>query len=297
MDTPHVQGASVTKPTLSLDEIAAHVHEISTIPYIALQIIEVVNNPRSSTADLKAVVESDPSLAARILRTANSAAYGLRRPVKTIFEAINVLGTNEVRNVAVTALIADRFEKDVVVGAYTRRGLWRHMVCVALASRLVTSRAGLPTFSEAFLAGLLHDLGIALLDQYLHERFVAIIKAFQPGMSLCEAERERLGFDHTEFGATVAERWHFPAVTLAAIRHHHASERCGGEYRTIAQAVEVANFICTSKGIRSVDTQQAVPPSLSTLAALSLNRQGLKVLDDDMDGELRKADSLIHISR
>lgn len=292
---PYPYGAPVTTSTPSLDEIIAHVREISTIPHIALQILEVVNNPRSSAADLETVVGSDPSLAARILRTANSAAYGLRRPVKTIPWAINVLGTNEVRNMAMTALIAERFKSDAVVGSYTRRGLWRHMVCVALTARLVASRAGLRTFSEAFLAGLLHDVGIALLDQYLHQPFAGIITALKPGIPLCQAEREQLGFDHAQFGARVAEQWRFPPVILAAIRHHHASERCSDEFRPIAQAVEVANFLCASKGIRSMGASHVASPSLSTLTALSVDRLGVKVLYDDMDGEMAKAHTLINI--
>lgn len=288
-------GASVDTSTPSLEEMVAQIREISTIPHIALQIIEVVNNPRSSAAALEAVVGSDPSLAVRILRTANSAAYGLRRPVQTVTWAINILGTNEVRNLAMTALVAERFKKDAVAGSYTRRGLWRHMVCVALASRLVASRAGLRTFSEAFLAGLLHDVGIVLLDQYLHQPFAGIVTALKPGISLCQTEREQLGFDHAQLGARVAEQWRFSPVILAAIRHHHASERCSGESRFIVQAVEVANFICASKGIRSMGASHIASPSVSTLTTLSIDRMGLKVLYDDMDGEMAKAHALINI--
>ncbi|MCZ7626171.1 MAG: hypothetical protein C3F12_12290 [Candidatus Methylomirabilota bacterium] len=288
-------GTSVDTPVPALDELIGSVREISTIPQIALRIIDVVNNPRSTGADLEMVVGSDPSLAARILRTANSAAYGLRRPVKTIAWAINVLGTNEVRNLAVTALIAERFKGDVVVGSYTRKGLWRHMVCVGLAARLVASRAGLRTFSEAFLAGLLHDVGIALLDQYLHRPFAEVITTLKPGVSLSQAERAQLGFDHAQFGARVAEQWRFPPVILSAIRCHHAPERCSNESQSIAQAVDIANFICTSKGIRSMGASSIAPPSLPTMTALSIDRQGLKVLYDDLDAELAKAHTLINI--
>ncbi|PWB76971.1 MAG: hypothetical protein C3F08_10720 [Candidatus Methylomirabilota bacterium] len=295
MDTLRLHESPVTAPIRSLDEIIADVRELSSIPHIALQIIDVVNNPRASAADLETVVGSDPSLAARILRTANSVAYGLRRPVKTIPWAINVLGTNEVRNLAITALIAERFKKDTVVGSYTRRGLWRHMVCTALTARLVASRAGMRTFSEAFLAGLLHDVGIALLDQYLHQPFVGIVTTLTPGVPLCPAERARLGFDHAQFGARVAEQWRFPPIILAALRYHHASDRCSDEARPIAQAVEVANFLCASKGIRSMGASHVASPSPSTLTALSIDRPGLKVLYDDMDGELAKAHTLIDI--
>lgn len=288
-------GTLVATSTPALDEAIAYVREISTIPHIALQIIDVVNNPRSSAATLETVVGSDPSLAARILRTANSASYSLRRPVKTIAWAINVLGTNEVRNLAITALVAERFRGDSIVGSYTRRGLWRHMVCVALTSRLVASRAGLRTFSEAFLAGLLHDVGIALMDQYLHQQFSGIMTILKPGTFLCQVEHGRLGFDHAQFGEKVAEQWRFPPVILAAIRHHHAPECCSDEFRAIAQAVEVANFLCTSKGIRSMGISHVAPPHLSTLNALSISRHGMKVLYDDMDGELAKAHSLINI--
>ncbi len=276
-----------------LGALATQIRDISTLPHIAIQVINIVNDPRSSAADLKAVVESDPALAARVLRAVNSAAYGLKYEVTTILNAISLLGFHEVKNLVLAASVVNLFQQDVRIGPYTRQGLWRHLVSVAIAARMVAARAGSVRFEEAFLGGLLHDLGLILLDQHFHRSFAKILGHLQPGTSLCEVERHRLGFDHAELGARVAETWGFPGAIVAAIRYHHRAESYRGEHRVIVQAVETANFLCAFKGIDSIGIPHVNPPSGSILEALSFDRHGLKVLCEDLDQELVKAQAMI----
>ena len=277
-----------------LDEIAGRIREVSAImPQLVMEIIRIVNNPRSLAVELQVVVERDPSLAARLLRTANSAAYGLRRRVGTVRDAINCVGLNEVKNIAITASLADAFKADAMVGCYSRKGLWRHLVSVAAASRFVASRCGIQRYEEAFMAGLLHDFGLILMDQFLHKVFKDIVMAVSTGGSLCECERQRLGFDHTQLGERVAGLWNLPVATMAAIRHHHRADACEGDSRPIAQAVEIADFLCSAKQRSAVGIGRVDSPSGSTFAALSIDRQGYTVLWNDLDRELTKADALM----
>ena len=278
-----------------LDQIADRIHKVSTIPHFALQIVEMVHNPRSSAADLKTILETDHSLAARLLVTLNSTAYDLPAPVDRLLAAVSFVDLSEVTNLALTALIGDMFKKDVAVGSYNRNGVWQHMICVGLGARLVAARAGVENFEEAYLAGLLHDFGIVLIEDYLHEAFVEIVAGVSPKRPLWEVEQEYLGFDHTQLGARVAEHWRLPASTRAAIRYHHDSDRCDGGDKMIVQAVETANFLCSAKGLSSVGTQYIGTPSKSTLRGLSITREGFRVLWDDLDHELVKVQALINI--
>ena len=277
-----------------LDEIAGRILEVSAImPQLVMEVIRIANDPRSSAIELQAAVERDPSLAARLLRTANSAAYSLRRRVSTVREAISYVGFNEVKNLVVTASMAGVFKHDTTVGSYSRRGLWRHLVSVAAASRFVASRCGIRGFEEAYIAGLLHDFGIILMDQFLHNAFNDIVRVVATGKPLCESERQRLGFDHTQLGERVAGHWRLSASATTAIRYHHCADACESDNRPIAQAVEVADFLCSAKERSAVGIQRVDPPSGSVFAALSIDRQGYQVLWDDLDRELAKADALM----
>ena len=195
---------------IPLDMVVSRAAEVSTLPHIALKVMEVARNPESNAADLKTVVESDPSLSARVLRTMNSAAYAFRSKVTNLQQAISLLGFNQVRNLAITASVSDSFKNDTVCGTYRRSGLWRHLVSVGICARLIAARTRLSNFEDAFLAGLLHDFGIIIEDQHVPKGFRAMINSLNDPRPLTDAEQMFLGFDHTLLGARVADNWKFP---------------------------------------------------------------------------------------
>ncbi len=116
----------------TLDEVVKRVNEISTLPHIALQVIEVANDPKSNAIDMKALIETDPALSARLLRYANSSACAPRERISNLQQAITLLGLRQIRSLVLTASVAEMFNKDDTVGTYRRRGLWQHLVAVGV---------------------------------------------------------------------------------------------------------------------------------------------------------------------
>jgi len=270
----------------ALDRFVRNVEEISTLPHVALRIVEVANNENSGAADLKAVLESDPPLSARVLRCVNSAAYALRTRVSNLQHAIAYLGCKQVRNLAITASVSDLFKKDEPIGSYRRTALWRHFIAVGVCARLVAMRLRLANFEDAFLAGLLHDLGIILEDQHAHEPFKAAMLALDPHRTLVEIEREHLGFDHTLVGDRVAARWNLPESVRAAMRYHHASAAYRGGETAVLYCVDVANMICTLRQISSVGLN-LLKPSTNAIRGLAMNKADIVVMAQDLDRELK----------
>lgn len=256
--------------------------------------IEVAKDPDAGAADLKAVVEGDPALGARILRMVNSAAYGVRSTVTNLHQAISYLGFSQVRNLAMTASVSDIFKKNETIGTYQRTELWRHLVSVGICARLVASRCRMPNFEDAFLAGLLHDIGIILEDQQTHAQFCQVMAAARPGTTLCDLEKEYLGFNHAALGAKVAEAWKFPEMVRASIRFHHASQSYKGEGEDIVRCVEIANVICTIKGITSVG-QKLVTPPLQVFQTMGFQKEDIVILAKDLDSELAACESLFEL--
>lgn len=270
---------------IPIETVVNRINEVSTLPHIALKVMEVANNPDAGAADLRVIVESDPALSSRLLKCVNSAAYGLRNRVTSLQRAIGYLGFKQVRNLAVTASVSDTFKQSTTYGKYTRSGLWKHMVSVAVCARLIATRRKLSFFEEAFLAGLLHDFGIVLEDQYCQPQFAEVMQKVSQERTLPQVEMMVLGFDHCRLGARVAEGWKFPIEAIDTIRFHHMPQNYRGDHGKILACVDLANLICTLKGVSSAGLN-LLRPSRWSLDQLGVDREFLKVLAVDLDHEL-----------
>ena len=213
----------LARPTPTVEAVARRIEEISTLPHVALQVVRTASDDSSSAADLKKVMENDIALSARILRCVNSSAYALRTKITNLQHAITYLGMKQIRNLAITASVADLFKKDEKIGQYRRQDLWRHLVSVGICARLIAMRRKIGDFEDAFLAGLMHDIGIVLEDQHVHAPFSRLIQSLNGDKTLIEAERSQLSFDHTTLGGLQG-----PTVAPVVAREHLRAE--GGWY-------------------------------------------------------------------
>ena len=265
--------------------IVERISEIARLPHITTAVMNASNDPKSSAIDLKEVIESDPALSARILRHVNSSAFAIQEQVTDLQRAISYLGFEQTRNLAITAGVGALFEKDEQIGLYRRSKLWRHLVSVGICARMIAVQRGVSNYEDAFLAGLLHDIGIVLEDRHLPGVFRIVVETLDGSITLAAAERRYLGFDHTTLGKRVAEVWGFSEAVKAAIRFHHTPAHYKGRHGQIVVCVEVANWMCTSKGIPSV---RDAPVALSQLSleSLSLTHGDIEALVHDFNREL-----------
>ncbi len=282
------------KPPATIDEVAGRIQEISTLPNVALRVMEVANDPDSGARELKEVMEGDAALSARVLKCVNSSAYATRTKITNLQQAIAYLGSQQIRNLAMTASVSQVFGKDETIGPYRRTELWRHLVAVGICARLIAMRCGFRDFEDMFLAGLMHDIGIILEDQHVHEGFYRVVESLQKGQTLCEAERTHLGFDHTALAAEVTKQWGFPESVVATVRYHHGSSVYRGEGIEIVQCVEVANLICSLKQMSAVGVHLVQFPK-SAIAGLKLTKDDVMVLVEDLDREISLNASLFQM--
>ncbi len=280
--------------SVRLDQVVQRIDEISTLPHVAVKVMDVASDPDSGAADLKEAMECDPALCARVLRYVNSSAFAVRSKITNLQHAIAYLGLKQVRNLALTAAVSELFKGNEQIATYRRSELWRHLVAVGICSRMIALRQRFHSFEDIFLAGLLHDLGIILEDQHVHLVFRKVIGSLEEGKPLTAVEQAHLGFDHTQLGARVARQWRFPDPVSAAARYHHASANYRGEHIDVVRCVEVANLICTAKGISSVG-MKLVAFSRPAFEGLSLKRHDVLLLAESLDEELAKSAGLFDI--
>jgi putative nucleotidyltransferase with HDIG domain len=259
-----------------------------------MKVMELTRNPGTEISHLEHVIQGDPALTTKVLRTVNSSAYALRERVGTLHQALSYIGYHSVRNMAMQQSVSKLFQRGESLGPYVRSDLWRHMVSVGLCARMVARHIHMENPEDAYLAGLLHDLGIILADQYDHSNFKRLMKGLQEGVPLPQQELEVLGYDHTQLGSRVARAWKLPEFISTTLRFHHASHACPGETATVARTVEVANFICTAKGITSVG-YKLCRPMPEIFQALDLSKDDLTQIVSELDAEFERHQDLFEL--
>jgi HD-like signal output (HDOD) protein len=197
---------------------------LATLPEVTAQIVQTVEDPRSNAGSLQRIVSTDPALVTRVLKLVNSAFYGLPGQVASIERAIVMLGLNAIKNVAVAASLGQMFRGVQLCEGFTAKDLWTHCLAVASASRELCKQARLPFADEAFLAGMVHDVGLLIALQVWPEKLrLACDRARLSTIDFAQIEREVIGVDHPQLGYALCEKWKFPANCRAVAGYHHES--------------------------------------------------------------------------
>lgn len=238
------------------------ISHIATLPEITLKIIRIVEDPESSAQDLNKVITNDPALGARILKVVNSAFYGLPGQIGSINRAIVLLGLNAVKNIAIAASLAKLFRGGQICPQFNAKDLWQHSVTVATTTQLLAKEIGLGLPDEAFLAGLIHDIGIMVEMQARRAKLVEAFEkhASSPTQNFREIEKNVLGATHEQFGAALCKHWKFPASFGFVTGFHHRPLELAPQNRTLTALVHVADVLSKKqKSGFTADVEQNEP--------------------------------------
>jgi HD-like signal output (HDOD) protein len=219
---------------------------LSTIPISLKKILQVIENERAGHMDLVEAIEHDQSLSSRIVSMANSAFYGYAREVRDIQTAVTILGFNMIRNLAISTSLFKLNGNHGVIADKLRK-LWAHSYEVAVASSMIAERTGLVKKDEAFLAGLIADLGRVILYQIYGEVYMKISNYGREGLLI--REEEAFGADHQMVGAWFLNHYKFPKECVISMQNHHNPEKFLSNYRAgslqVIPIVYLADIITT----------------------------------------------------
>jgi HD-like signal output (HDOD) protein len=229
------------------------IENLPTLPVIVQQIQKLIDNPKSNMAQIATVITHDQAIAARVVRLVNSAFYGVGTKIASIQQAIMLLGLNTVKNLVIGVSVVKTFEGAGGATIFDRQKFWLHSFGCATGARQIAKSLNLEEPDDFFMAGLLHDIGILVLDQFFHGEFIAIVQqVMKTKGELIAVETGVLGLDHCEVGAFIAEKWRIPEFLKIAIRHHHRpcfSEIESENTRMIAAVVHIADAVAWQRGI------------------------------------------------
>jgi len=261
--------ALVTDPII--ERVVGGVDHLPPAPRIYARLVAALAREDVTAAEVASLVREDIALGAKILQVANSSFFRLSRKISSIEEAVTYLGFGTVKHlVLATEAFGNRGK--TTVGASVLDALQRHgMVTGVLASAMVTDRA---SRDEAFVAGLLHDVGELLLLTEAPDRAAAARQeAVQGGIPLHEAEQRLWGVSHAEVGGYLLALWGLPYPIVEAVANHHAPSRAAPPGRDVLSAVHVADALASEVAL-SRGAGAIAPPAVDPRYADALGLEG-----------------------
>lgn len=269
--------------------------EVATLPEVTAKIISVVDDPKSTARDLHHIIKNDPALATKIMKVVNSAFYGLPGQVSDLDRAIVLLGLSAVKNIAISASISRLFANDKMSDKFSARDLWKHSVAVGVATRQFCCRIGKKAFAEeAFLAGLIHDLGMLVQRQAFTEQFAEVIQIASKGEKrFCEAETEIIGADHQALGAALAAKWKFPRGLQIVLGYHHNITNLSEDHRVLPSIVYAADVLCCHERIGFHLTAEGQPLDADLLESIGLTEPDLASVREELPEQIMAVEDIL----
>lgn len=278
---PTPAALSLTLPP-ELQKAMSRVTEISSLPEITMHIVEVVEDPKSTAQDMHDIVKNDPALAARILKVVNSAFYGLPAQIASLDRAIIMLGLSAVKNIALAASLSRLFRPGAISDDFDAHDLWKHCIAVGVCARMLAS-ASQGQAEEAFVAGLVHDMGLLVEYQLFPEKLKEIVvHCMEEPQDFLAVEREVIGADHQAFGMALATKWKFPPPLRYAIAYHHNPELLKPEFHKLVTTIQVADAICGQNQIGFYLTSHTAEVTEAALGVLGITADKVSELLVDL---------------
>jgi len=279
--------------TRNIDSLLDGIITLPSLPSSVTWITQLINSPKSNLSEIGQAIHSDPALALKTLRLVNSAYYGLTNKVTSVDHAVSLLGLKVIKNLVYTATVFDSF----------RRGtddLLRHSVSCGIAMKVLSEChpvLGIEA-EEAFIYGLLHDIGKIILAEFLAEDVErAAAWSYSRRVPGYVAEREVIGTDHAELGGRLVLKWGLSRDLSTAIAAHHDLDRCKTtKVRPLAASIAVANFLCNSAGILA--SHESIPHIADEMwEACGIANDKLPEVVDRFCASLSSVDELIHMAK
>ncbi len=224
-----------------------NVKELPSFPAVAQNIMRMVESDDFSMRDLKAEIEKDPGLAAKILKAANSFAFNpYGKEITSIDRAIMQLGVKNLVPIVIGLSIVKL--SDGLPGRFNADLFWKHSYTCAHVAKRLAKRFNLSD-ADAFTAGLLHDVGKLVLYMFFPEEYEEALKvAEEEGLLSTEAERRIFGIDHTEVGEHIVKYWQLPSLIAETTRYHHNPEEAK-QYPKMVALIRISDLFSRAAGV------------------------------------------------
>jgi HD-like signal output (HDOD) protein len=256
------------------------------------QILNMSRDPEGDLNEFSNKVASSPRLATEIVRIANSALYGMEGRIHQLERALMVLGVRTVASIASSILVGDKV-RDIEIGGVTGDQLWMHSLETGTCAQLMARCLSQPLESEAYLAGLLHDLGMLDLFSDHGTAYAELVElTLREPLELHELEQERFGETHASRLGGLLRAWDFPELLQVAVGAHHAPETAPESSRMLAALVKGAHCLITDPTDGWQDATHG-PDDATFLADLGLLPEDVGDLRAELTERMKKISAVL----
>ena len=279
------------KASLILSEVVGD--WIGSPPIIYHKLQKALSDPDVSFGDFSDIIGTDPNLAARILRIANSPFYGLDEKVETITHALGIVGIDQVTELALAAVMVQWF-KGVPKDLVNMHSFWMHSIGCGLAARTLAKNMDERHVEPYYIAGMLHDVGSLIIYKEVPEKAQEILtRCKNEGLPQSTVEEEVLGFTHAQVGAIVFSKWGLPRSLIEAVQFHHYPSRAQ-EHPLFPAIVHLADVIAYEMNLGTGGEPGIPELDSSAVQRVGLNRSFLTDIQDFVRDQVEDAVSMFY---
>jgi putative nucleotidyltransferase with HDIG domain len=265
-------------------DLVRDVTRVTVLPTVYLRLTELISNPESSSQDFAKVV-NDSGLAAILLRTANSAYFGLSTKVDTLAQAITILGTRQLCELVLAFTVVKTFDS-IPQKLVNMESFCHHSIACAIFSREIALMTNQKEIERFFTAGLLHDIGRLVMFSKCPEEFNKALKRSRGAEELLfNCERRIFGFDHSDVGAALLKHWNLPYSLQEAVEYHHNPRRAPSKSME-ALIVHLADILTNALQYGTSGEFLVPPMQAEVLGRLGLRPDQLPAVIDDVSGQI-----------
>lgn len=231
---------------------------VASPPTTYFQLRQAIEDPDSSFQDFSRIISSDPGLTARLLKVVNSPFYGASSQIETIQHALTIVGVDQLSELVLATAVMRNF-KGIPKSLVDMDSFWSHSISCGLASRIIAAHLGNPEVDRFNVAGMLHDLGSLVIYKKAPaqaEKALTLSKA-RKGY-LIEAEREVMGFDHADVGASLLKAWKLPERLVEVVLFHHQPSRAK-KFPEDVSVIHLADILVHQMGL-GTNGERMIPP-------------------------------------
>ncbi|MGM0453367.1 MAG: HDOD domain-containing protein [Thermodesulfobacteriota bacterium] len=277
------------------NQIEQHIDDFPAMPPLSQRLLGYLDDPNVDFRTIGDMVHYDPGLTANVLKLANSVYFGSAQAVSSLQSALVRLGTRQILELVLSLTVSTRLGPSLPGYGLQARELLRHSIWTAVAAQELANLLHMRQVETVFTVGLLHDLGLLLLDPFLQKERVRFNEIFaQQRHSFEQTEMEILGIDHAEAGARILDNWQLSPEIVAGVRWHHEPDRAESRHRNMIYLIHLADMLALSEGVGTgiYGLQYNVSPE--SVKAVGLKKRHLEYTASKTLDKMRELEKILN---